>query len=271
MGEERKVNKYFKLILVLLCSAILGGILGFSGIHIELKDWVIIYFGVVISAILVVIIRGMNNLNSLHKGEYSKAIESFKKTMKKHGRNTKIVNAMLYNISVCYYRKGDFYEVESCLDKIELKSCDDNIKWGYFFLRASSLILLEENVHAAAEYCEKAVELFNPEEAYPIRAYFEAVKGNQKEALRYIETYINKEKRRKVIFGLKKSTLVYDKFNYDIEYNYFLGMTYLKLNEPQLAKEYFSKSSKSQYENYFSKKAGEYLEGLENENINTTI
>ena len=97
------------------------------------------------------------------------------------------------------------------------------------------------------------------------------MKGNQKEALRYIETYINKEKRRKVIFSLKKSTLVYDKFNYDIENNYFLGKTYLKLNESQLAKEYFSKARKSQYENYFSKKAGEYLEGLENENKNTII
>ena len=96
------------------------------------------------------------------------------------------------------------------------------------------------------------MELLNPEEAYPIRAYFEAVKGNQKEALRYIEAYINKEKRRKVIFSLRKSTLVYDKFTYDIENNYFIGMTYLKLNEPQLAKEYFSKASKSQYENYFS-------------------
>jgi len=30
--------------------------------------------------------------------------------------------------------------------------------------------------------------------------------------------------------------------------DYFLGMTYLKLNEPQLAKEYFSKASKSDYE-----------------------
>lgn len=29
------------------------------------------------------------------------------------------------------------------------------------------------------KYYEKAVEIFNPEEAYPIRAYFEAVKGNQ--------------------------------------------------------------------------------------------
>lgn len=253
------MNKYFKLILVVLCSAILGGILGFSTIHLELKDWVIIYCVIVISALLLVFIRGMNNLNSLHKGEYSKAIEDFKKTMKKHGRNTKIVNAMLYNISVCNYRKGDFHEVESCLDKMDLKSCDNNIKWGYFLLRANSLILLEENVHAAIEYYEKSLELFNPEEAYPVKAYFEAVKGEQKEALRYIEGYINKEKMRKVIFSLKKSTLVYDKFVYDIENNYFLGMTYLKLNEPQLAKEYFTKARKSQYENYFSKKAGEYL------------
>ncbi|MDR3597726.1 hypothetical protein [Clostridium sp.] len=262
------MNKYFRLILVVLCSAILGAMLGFSRIHLELKDLVIIYLGIVFSALLFVITRGMNNLNLLYKGEYSKAIESFKKTMKKHWRNKKIVNAMLYNISVCNYRKGDFYEMESYLDKMDLKSCDENIKWGYFFLRASSLILLEENVHAAIEYYEKAVELFNPEEAYPIRAYLEAVKGNQKEALRYIEIYVNKEKRRKVILGLKKSTLVYDKFIYDIENNYFLGMTYLKLNEPQLAKEYFSKASKSKYENYFSTKAVEYLDGT-NADINS--
>jgi hypothetical protein len=45
-----------------------------------------------------------------------------------------------------------------------------------------------------------------------VKVYFEAVKGNQKEALRYIEAYVNKEKKRKIIFSLKKSTLVYDKF-----------------------------------------------------------
>lgn len=256
------MNKYFKLVLVLLCSGILGVILGFNRIHMELTDWVVFYFGVVIIALLLVLIRGMNNLNSLHKGEYSKAIESFKKTMKKYERNKKIVNAMLYNISVCHYRKGDFYEVESYLDKMDLKSCDDNIKWGYFALRASSLILSEENVPGAIEYNEKAMELLSLEEAYPMRAYFEAVKGNEREALRYIEAYVNKEKKKKMIFSLKKSTLVYDKFNFDIENNYFLGMTYLKLKETQLAKEHFSKARKCQYENYFSKKAGEYLEGL---------
>lgn len=261
-GNREKMNKYFKFILVVLCGVILGTTLRFSRIHLEIKDWIIAYLVIVISALLFVITRGMNNLNSLYKGEYNKAIEIFKKTMKKHWRNGKIVNAMLYNISVCNYRKGDFYEVESYLDKMNLNSCDDNVKWGYFFLRASSLIFLEENINAAMKYYEKAVEIFNPEEAYPVRAYFEAVNGNKQEALRYIEVYVNKEKRRKIIFGLKKSTLVYDKFIYDIENNYFLGITYLKLNEPQLAKEYFSKASKCEYENYFSKKSGDYLEKI---------
>ncbi|WP_297420156.1 hypothetical protein [Clostridium sp.] len=44
------MNKYFKLILVLLCCVILGVILGFNRIHIEFKEWVIIYFGVIIGA-----------------------------------------------------------------------------------------------------------------------------------------------------------------------------------------------------------------------------
>lgn len=256
------MNRFFRLILVVLCSAIIGGILGFSGIRLELKDWVIIYLVVVFIALLFIITRGMNSLNLLYKGQYSKAIEGFMKTKNKYGSNAKIVNAMLYNISVCNFRKGDFYEVENYLDKMDLKSCDENIKWGYFLLKANSLILSGQNINAAIEYYEKAVELLDPEEAYPVKAYFEAVKGNQKEALRYINAYINKEKRRKVIFGLKKSTLVYDKFVYDIENNYFLGMTYLKLNEPQLAKEYFNKASKCKYENYFSKKAGEYLNNI---------
>ena len=36
---------------------------------------------------------------------------------------------------------------------------DDNIKWRYFYLRANSLILLEENVPVAIEYYEKAAVL----------------------------------------------------------------------------------------------------------------
>lgn len=256
------MNRYFRLILVTLCSLILVGILEFSGIHLDMIGGAIIFLFVVICMLLFIIARSFNSLKLLHKGEYSKAIEGFKKNMKKYGNNTKIVNAMLYNIAVCNYRKGDFCEMEAYLDKIDLKSCDDNVKWGYFFAKANGLILLEENINGAIEYHEKASELLNIEGAYPVKAYFEAVKGNQKEALMYINAYFDNEKRRKVIFDLKKSTLVYDKFVYDIENNYFLGITYLKLNEPQLAKEYFIKASKSKYENYLSKKAGEYLNNL---------
>jgi tetratricopeptide (TPR) repeat protein len=256
------MNRFFRLILAVLCSLILVGILEFSGIHLDMIGGAIIFLFVVICMILFIIARSFNSLKLLHKGQYSKAIEGFKKTMQKYGNNAKIVNAMLYNIAVCNYRKGDFCEMEAYLNKIDLKSCDDNVKWGYFFAKANSLILLEENINGAIEYHEKAAELLNLEGAYPVKAYFEAVKGNQKEALMYINAYFNNEKRRKVIFDFKKSTLVYDKFVYDIENNYFLGMTYLKLNEPQLAKEYFSKASKCKYENYISKKAGEYLNNL---------
>ncbi|WP_160690946.1 hypothetical protein [Clostridium sp. C2-6-12] len=259
------MNRFFRLILAVLCSLILVGILEFSGIHLDMIGGAIIFLFVVICMILFIIARSFNSLKLLHKGQYSKAIEGFIKTKNKYGSNAKIVNAMLYNISVCNFRKGDFYEVENYLDKMDLKSCDENIKWGYFLLKANSLILSGENINAAIEYYEKAVELLDPEEAYPVKAYFEVLKENPKEALRYINAYINKEKRRKMIFDLKKSTLVYDKFVYDIENNYFLGMAYLKLNKPQLAKEYFNKASICKYENYFSKKAGEYLKKMKKE------
>ena len=102
------MNKYFRLILVVLCSLSLVGILEFSGIHLDLIGGAIIFLFVVICMILFIIARSFSSLKLLHKGEYSKAIEGFKKNMKKYGNSTKIVNAMLYNISVCNYRKGDF-------------------------------------------------------------------------------------------------------------------------------------------------------------------
>lgn len=54
---------------------------------------------------------------------------------------------------------------------------------------------MEENINAAIEYYEKAEKILNLKEAYPVKAYFEAVKGNQKEALSYLNAYANKEKR----------------------------------------------------------------------------
>lgn len=258
------MNKIFKFIIAILCSAILGGILGSMDVDLELNDWVLIWCCVVTSILLLIFLRSINSMKLLSKGEYSKAIQGFERIIENQGKNKKILNAMLYNISICHYRNGEFNKSENCLDKMDLTCCDDNIKWGYFNLRASNLMLLEENIDVIEDYFDKAAQLFNPEEGYPRLTYFEGVKGNQKEALRYIEGYVNKEKKRKVIFRFRNTLLLFDKFVYDIENNFFLGMAYIKLNEPKLAKEYLGKANNGQYENYFSKRAGEILNDLEN-------
>lgn len=260
-----KESKIYKNVFFLLCPLILGLILGTMGIKIKLKSVVLICIVLFISlmffVILNVILKSMNNMKLLSKGEYNKAIQGFEGNIKKYERNKKIVNAMIYNIAICHYRKGEFIESKAYLDKIDSSYCDDNVKYGYFGLQASNLIFLEENISEAEEYFKKADQLLDTEEGYPIRAYLEGIKGNSKEVLRYIESYINKEKKKKVVFSFNKSLLLYDKFIYDIENNFHIGAAYLKLNEPKLAKEYFIKASKGQYENYFSKKAEEILNG----------
>lgn len=260
----KNFKKYKRFVYAIFCGILIGLILKFTGTHVELKDWIMIWFGVFIIILLLILIKSMNSMKLVYKGEYSKAIQSFQRIIEKYERNKKMVNAMIYNISLCLYRKGELYEAEDYLDKIDLTNCDDNVKAGYFNLRASNLILQEKNIDLAEEYFEKATQLFNPEEGYPVRAYFETLKGNQKEALRYVKGYTSKEKKRKFLFGFTKSTLVFDKFIYDIENNYFLGMAYLELNQPQLAKEYLTKASKGQYRNHFSERAEEILGKLEN-------
>lgn len=260
--KNYEMNKILKFILVLICSAALGGILGFADNYMGKMDWFEICCYVLICISVIITLIDVKNMRLVLKGEYSKAIQNYEKIIERCGKFIRIVNVLMYNISICYYRRGEFHKSEAYLDKIDLARCSKNIKWGYLGLKASNLILLEENVQVAEEYLKKSIQLFNSEECYPRLAYFEGIKGNQKEAFRYIEGYENKKKKRKVVIG-SKVFLLFDKFIYDIENNYFLGMTYLKLNETQLAKEYLKKASKGQYENYFSKRAGEILAELD--------
>lgn len=258
-----QMNKVLKFVLVLLCSATLGGILGFIDNYMGRIDWFLICSGVFISILVFIILIDATNMIRVFKGEYSKAIQSYEKIIKKSGKIKIIANVIIYDISLCHYRRGEFHKVEAYLDKLDLTTCSDNIKWGYFSLQASTFMLLEENIHIAGEYLEKATQLFNPEECYPRLAYYEGIKGNQKEALNYIEGYENKKSKRRLIISFPKVFFLFDKFIYDIENNYFLGMAYLKINKTQLAKEYLQKASKGQYENYFSKRAEEILAELD--------
>lgn len=253
-----KDNIYF-----FLGSAILGVIIGLVGVNIRQKELQIIWYCICFGTLALILLKDMNNMRLAFKGEYGRAIQGFDRMKKKYGRIKIIKNTITYSIALCYYRKGEFCKSEDYLDQMDLVNCDNNLKWGFFGSRAINLILLGEHASVAEQYFEKATRFLKLEEYYPIQAYFEVVKGNQKEALKYIEGYINKKKKRKILFSFTKVNFVFDKFIYDIQNNYFLGMTYLKMNEPQLAKEYFIKASKGQYENYFSKRSEEILACLE--------
>ena len=67
---------------------------------------------------------------------------------------------------------------------------------------------------------------------------------------------------KKLSFSFIKSSVIIDKFIYNIQNNFFIGACYLKMNNYALARQYLEKASNSRYDNYFSKKSKELLEAI---------
>lgn len=195
----------------------------------------------------------------LSKGRYNEAIEGFKKIVKKCENKIKVKNLTLFNIALCYSRMGGFEKSDQYLSEIDIKTMSEYFKWDYFILKAMNIMLLGEEINEVDKYLEKALTILKKKEFYPAEAYFYALKGNNQECLNYIHMYLEFIEERKLASFIKYSYKL-DKFIYNVQNNFLIGVCYLKMNNWVLAKQYLKKTCRCNYDNYFSKKSEELLQ-----------
>ena len=252
------------IFIVMIVSFILGFASAFWDIHLSPETWIVIF----VLAFLILFGSGIYNLMNptrfLSKGMYNKAIEEFNNIINKYKGNDRVMNAMNLNIASCYSRLGDFQRSIEYLDKIDSKTraIDKNLTFAYSGLYVVNLMLLDREYEKIEEHLKKVVEINDLIEFYPIRAYFEALKADEKKTLDYIEKYQNRKENRKFILSFMNTSLVFDKFTIDVENNFFIGMSYYKLNDFKSAILYLSKIINYEYDNFYSRKAREILEEI---------
>jgi tetratricopeptide (TPR) repeat protein len=195
----------------------------------------------------------------LTTGKYGEAIDQFNNIIKKYANKVKIRNVTLFNIALCYSRMGDFEKSDEYLNQIDIEMMNDYLKWDYFILNAMNVMLLGEDINEAEPHLQKAVSILKKKEFYPTEAYFYALKGNNEECLNYIHMYLDFMEGKRVLFSSVKSSMIMDKFIYNVQNNFLVGVCYLKMNNWVLAKEYLEKACKCNYDNYFSRKSKELL------------
>lgn len=198
----------------------------------------------------------------LSAGRYNEAIAGFKKIIKKYENKVKVRNVSLFNIALCYSRMGEFEKSDDYLKQIHIDEMSEYLKWDYFILNTMNIMLLGEEVSEAEPYLQKALSILKKEEFYPAEAYFNALQENNSECLNYIYRYLEFIEGKKILFNFVRSSIIVDKFIYNIQNNFFIGVCYLKMNNWVIAKQYLKKACKCNYDNYFSRKSKELLEAI---------
>jgi tetratricopeptide (TPR) repeat protein len=216
-------------------------------------------FFIIIAYIIFKVLRPNWLLNT---GKYDKAINGFNNIIKKYENKVNVKNAAVFNIALCYSRMGNFEKSDEYLMKIDIEFMNEYLKWDYFILNAMNVMLLGEDINEVETYLKRALSILKKKEFYPAEAYFYALKGNNEKCLNYIYMYLEFMEDKKVLFGSIKSGIIMDKFIYNVQNNFFLGVCYLKMNNWVLAKQYLKKACKCDYDNYFSRKSKELVEAI---------
>lgn len=225
----------------------------------------ILFFFLVILTIwsLLLLYSFSNPLRLMAKGKYAQAIKQMQKTLNaftyRHYQTLRC--SMIYNLAICYNRAGDLQRSRTVLDQIDLPNLKDKkLRYGYYCLYAGNLLLLEEEPEEAVEMLDKAIIICNTLELRPLLALGESCRGNFEAALEYIKSYqTSPDKEKKIVFSVRESTLIIDAFTLKVEYNYFIGLTYLKAGKQESAAPYFKKAAEWKFDNYYSTKAKKNL------------
>lgn len=254
MLEVKKLYIRFIIYFVfaLLLGIIIGSVLGSLHADLNFSDWLLLWLIILLFALIIILYNILKPNRLLIKGKYNRAIKHFIKISKKYKNNNKIKNASIYNIALCYHRMGDFASSEKYLNRLDLNVIDNNLKWGYYKLSATNLVLLKKKGKKLQKYIDNAKNIYNLPELYPVISYVETLKKNNITAEFYINTYLNKPKIQKYILSFSNYSLITDNFTYEIENNFFIGLAYLKMKNNSLAMKYFQQSCNCKYDNYYS-------------------
>lgn len=222
--------------------------------------FIIIFVFVTLFIILFFIIKLANPLRYVLKGQVDIAVEMYQKQANQYSQHTMLCNSINYNIALCYNLKGNFEESIEYLKKINLSKIDKNLLSAYYLIYASDLLLLDRDFELSEEYLVKAIKLKDLPGALIIKSYVEAFKGNFQKAGDLIEEY----KRKKQVFVILGfyNMMFTNKVLEDITNDFFIGLTYRKMNELDLAKQYFERVGKHELKLFYIEKAKELSQSI---------
>ena len=113
----------------------------------------------------------------------------------------------------------------------------------------------------AEEYLKKSVDVLNIPEMLPIQAYLEVLKSNAEKANEFIRRYLREKRSKRLIFNIS-TTLALDRTFEKVENNFFIGISYYKMKNFELARKYLLESCSCKYDNYYSKRSNELLSSV---------
>ncbi|KNF10206.1 hypothetical protein CLPU_1c03710 [Gottschalkia purinilytica] len=249
-----------ELLPTIIIAGTVGLILGIKNVELNFRTSIIIFvplFFIILTVLIIKNIFGTTKL--LEKGKYDELIEKCEENLEYGRLNKKQKNAFINNIAVAYHRMGNFIKSKEIFDKIDTGNLDKNLRYIYYTFKIENALLTDKYSENIEEYIKKALDIYKLSSFYPTLAYYEALHNNENKSLEYINNYINSDDSKKSIWSFFNTSLIFDKFIYDIENNYLIGITYLELEKSDLAKEYLLKATKCEYDNYFTSKARELL------------
>ena len=157
----------------------------------------------------------------------------------------------LVNIANCYNRMGNFQEGLSYLEKIEVNKMDNRTKASYYALISSNLYFSNQNLNRADELISKSRQLLDTPEHILQQALIQIELNKKDTASELVEQYHKKTTRKKYMLGAYSMDYI-DEYCVEISEKFMLGLYYKKIGNEEEAKEYFLKSAKCNYKNYFS-------------------
>lgn len=209
----------------------------------------VIYF---ILATIYIIFKELKNQKTLiDNGRYDELIKySINKHEKMKGK-IGYKGQYLVNIANCYNRMGNFQESLSYLEKIEVNKMDNRTKASYYALISSNLYFSNQNLNRADELISKSRQLLDTPEHILQQALIQIELNKKDTASELVEQYHKKTTRKKYMLGAYSMDYI-DEYCVEISEKFMLGLYYKKIGNEEEAKEYFLKSAKCNYKNYFS-------------------
>lgn len=226
--------------------------------------WTSIFLGIIFVFMTVYLVKVLKySLSDFEKGNYLKVIGKNEEKIELNREKINVTNYLYLNNSICLNRMGEFEKSNNNLEKIREFQNEKEIKWYYYFLKGTNMILEGKDIEKGSKELLKCRDVLDIKDIYPFLAFAEVVNKNKNLALKYLEEYSKLERKKTFAFTLTKAAIYFDEFTYQIENNFFIGYTYYQIGNIDKAVEYFKISENSKFNNYYSERSKEFIKLLE--------